>query len=30
MTPLEWTVTLVGLAMMAWIVWYFWLYNEEQ
>ena len=23
-------VTLIGLAAMAWVVWYFWLHNEEE
>ncbi len=23
-----WIVTLVGLLAMAWVVWYFWIYDE--
>lgn len=23
-----WIVTLAGLAAMAWVIWYFWLYDE--
>jgi len=28
MDTTAWIVTLVGAAAMAWVVWYFWLYEE--
>lgn len=28
MDAAAWIVTLLGLAAMAWVVWYFWLYEE--
>ena len=28
MDTTAWIVTFVGLAVMAWVVWYFWLYEE--
>lgn len=30
MTLVEWLVTIGGLVVMAWIVWYFWLYEEKE
>lgn len=29
MNAIDWIVTIVGLAIIAWIVWYFWLYRNE-
>ncbi len=28
MDTTAWIVSFVGLALMAWVVWYFWLYEE--
>lgn len=29
MSETQWVVTVAGLAAMGWVVWYFWLYNDE-
>lgn len=29
MTPVEFVVTAAGVALMGWIVWYFWLHKDE-
>ena len=28
MDLIAWIVTFAGLALMGWVVWYFWLWNE--
>jgi hypothetical protein len=28
MDATAWIVTLIGLAAMAWVVWYFWIYED--